>query len=119
MGLDETELSSRFEALQFLTDGVYDPETAAFVTPSGKSKYYVATDHLESPRYRTLTPDDLFDLTVRHGLHFNQSTQTGIVYHMMAALSEQGRLGVTAIGDSPEEAQALYQKVIDVLDAEA
>ena len=108
-----------FLTLQFLTDGVYDPDTAAFLTPSGKAKHYVASDHVESPRYRAFTPDDLFDLTVRNGLHFNQATQTGIVYHMMAALSEQGRLGVTAIADSPAEAQALYQKVISVLDAEA
>ena len=38
---------------------------------------------------------------------------------MMTALSEQGRLGVTAIADSREEAEGLYRKVIGVLDAEA
>jgi hypothetical protein len=108
-----------FLTLQFLTDGDYDAERAVFKTPAGHEKFYLATDHLESPLYRALTPDDLFDIAVRHKLHFNQSTQTGIVFHMMATLSEQGRLGLTAIADSHAEAEALYARVADVLDAEA
>ena len=28
---------------------------------------------------------------------------------MMSALSELGRVGLTAVGDSPEEADAMYQ----------
>ena len=105
--------------LQFLTDGLYHPEDAAFRTAAGREKCYVATDHLESAVLRALTPDDLFDVTVRHGLHFNQSTQTGVVYHMMATLSECGRLGLTAIGDTPAEAQALYERTAQVLETEA
>ena len=60
-----------FLTLQFLTDGVYDPETATFTAPSGAQKHFVASDRVESPAYRGLTPDDLFDLAVRHGLHFD------------------------------------------------
>src|SRR5581483_3890580 len=48
-----------FLTLQFLTDGTYDAETAVFTAPSGKHKYFIASDHIESPLYRGLTPDDL------------------------------------------------------------
>ena len=48
--------------------------------------------------------------SVRHGLHFDQSRQTGVVFHMMAALTEAGHLGLTAVGDSPEEARTLYDR---------
>jgi hypothetical protein len=54
-----------FLTLQFLTDGAYDPESAVFTAPSGRPKYFIASDHVESPSYRTLTADDLFDLAVR------------------------------------------------------
>ena len=108
-----------FLTLQFLTDGTYDPETAIFTAPSGKRKYFIASDHVESPLYRGLTPDDLFDIVVRHGLHFDQSRQTGIVFHMMAALTEAGHVGMTAVGDSPEEARKMYDRAIAVLDEEA
>ena len=108
-----------FLTLQFLTDGTYNHEAATFTAPSGKHKYFIASDKVESPAYRGLTPDDLFDIVVRHGLHFDQSRQIGVVFHMMAALTESGHLGMTAVGDSREEARELYERAIAVLDAEA
>src|SRR5439155_27355146 len=69
-----------FLTLQFLTDGRYDPETAAFTAPGGRQKFFVASDHLESPAYRVFTPEDLFDLVARRGLHFDQTRQTGVIF---------------------------------------
>jgi hypothetical protein len=108
-----------FLTLQFLTDGVYDPATGVFRAPSGHEKHFVASDHVESPLYRSLTPDDLFDIVVRHGLHFDQARQTGVVFHMMSALGEHGRTGLTAVADDPAGADELYERVVSVLDEEA
>src|SRR5216110_1573336 len=107
-----------FLTLQFLTDGRYDPKTAIFTAPNGQQKFFVASDHVESPRYRTLTPDDLFDIVVRHDLHFDQTRQTGVVFHMMSALGELGRTGLTAVGNSHEDAKAMYERAVAVLDQE-
>jgi len=108
-----------FLTLQFLTGGTYDPESATFATPTGRKKFLVASDHVESTRYRGFTPDDLFDIVVRRGLHFGQVRQTGIVFHMLSALASAGRLGLTAVGDSPEEARAIFDQAQKVLDEEA
>jgi len=108
-----------FLTLQFLTDGAYDAEKAVFTAPSGQQKHFVASDHVENPLYRTLTADDLFDLAVRTGLHFDQSRQKGVVFHMMSALGEHGRTGLTAVAESPEEAHALYEQAVATLDDEA
>jgi hypothetical protein len=97
-----------FLTLQFLTDGGYDPATGMFMAPSGRPKYLVATDHLESELLRGLTVDDLFDIAVREGLHFDQARQTGIVFHMMGPLTELGRVGLTAVGDDPVQADAAF-----------
>ena len=107
-----------FLTLQFLTDGTYDPDTAIFTAPNGRQKFFVASDHVESPQYRTLTPDDLFDIVVRHNLHFGQTRQTGVLFHMMSALGELGRMGLTAVGNSHEEAKATYDRAIAVLNEE-
>jgi hypothetical protein len=107
-----------FLTLQFLTDGTYDTETGIFTAPNGQQKFFVASDHVESPRYRTLTPDDLFDIVVRHKLHFGQTRQTGVVFHMMSALGELGRMGLTAVGNSHADAKALYERAVAVLDRE-
>ncbi len=108
-----------FLTLQFLTGGAYDPETAVFTTPGGQRKFLVASDHVESPLYRGYTPDDLFDLVVRRGLHFGQVRQTGVVLHMLSALGSSGRLGLTAVGNSPEEAHEIFAAAKAALDEEA
>jgi PGM1 C-terminal domain len=107
-----------FLTLQFLTDGCYNPETGIFTAPNGQQKFFVASDHVESPSYRTLTPDDLFDIVVRHDLHFDQTRQTGVVFHMMSALGELGRTGLTAVGNSHEDAKATYERAVTVLEQE-
>ena len=101
------------------TDGTYDPDKAVFFTPSGHEKDFVANDHLESPAYRALSPDDLFDIAVRRGLHFDQTRETGVVFYMLASLAENGRIGLVAIGDSAAEADALYRRTQSVLDDES
>ena len=108
-----------FLTLQFLTGGTYDPASATFATPNGRKKFLVASDHVDSPRFRGYTPDDLFDLAVRRGLHFGQVRQVGIVFHMLSALGSAGRLGLTAVGDSPQEARELFEKAQAVLEEEA
>ena len=107
-----------FLTLQFLTDGTYNPDTGIFTAPNGEQKFFVASDHVESPRYRTLTPDDLFDIVVRHNLHFDQTRQTGVVFHMMSALGQLGKTGLTAVGNSHKDARATYDRAIAVLDQE-
>ena len=108
-----------FLTLQFLTGGSYDPTTALFTAPSGREKHMVATDHLESPAFRGLTHDHLFDIMARHGLHFDQSRQVGVVFHMMSALSELGRIGLTAVGETPQEADATYRRAEQIITDEA
>jgi len=105
--------------LQFLTDGSYDAEAGVFRTPRGEAKSFIASDHVHSPLYRAFTHDDLFDIVARHGLHFDQSRHTGIVLHMVNGVGEQGALGLTAVANTREEAEALYQKTVQVLDEEA
>ena len=108
-----------FLTLQFLTAGAYHPDTGLFATPMGREKHLVATDHLESPHLRGLTIDDLFDIVARHGLHFEPGRQTGVVFHMISCLTEHGRVGLTAVGDTPEEADAIYRRAAQILLDEA
>jgi hypothetical protein len=108
-----------FLTLQFLTDGTYDGERGVFLTPSGTAKYLVATDHFEDDRLKALTVRELFDVVVRHGLHFDQARRTGVVFHMISCLTECGRVGLTAVGDTPEDARRLYEKAQSVVLQEA
>ncbi|MEM7249287.1 MAG: peptide ligase PGM1-related protein [Acidobacteriota bacterium] len=105
--------------LEFLTSGRYDAEAGLFKAPNGRSKFYVADDHVEDPSFQQLTPDDVFDFAVCSGLHFDHSLRTGIVWHLLSCITQHGRLGLTAVGNTPEEAEALRQRAIEGLRAEA
>jgi hypothetical protein len=108
-----------FLTLQFLTDGSYDGAHGRFLTPTGSSKCLVATDHFEDERLKALTVTDLFDVVVNHGLHFDQSRRTGVVFHMISCLTECGRVGLTAVGDDPDDARRIYEEAQVVLLREA
>ncbi len=104
-----------FLTLQFLTDGTYNEAEGRFIAPDGREKFYVASDHVEVPGLDTLTPQDLLDIALMHGLHFDQARQVGSVFHMLSALPAHGFVGVTSVGDSSHDAQGRYDHVIDVL----
>jgi PGM1 C-terminal domain len=105
-----------FFTLQALTDGRYDPLAAEYRTGNGELKHYVATDHLAGERYATLTPDDLLDVAERRTISWDGETETGIALHMVSALAAAGWIGLTAIGDTLEQARALYADVNAALD---
>jgi hypothetical protein len=49
---------------------------------------------------------------------YDGAKQTGVMFHMIGALSEYGKLGMVCIGKSVEEANEIYKKTIAVLDKE-
>ena len=108
-----------FLALQFLTGGRLDPESGNFLSPRGHPKYYSNTDNLRSPAYRGLNAQDLIEITTANRLHYDHGTESGALFHMIGALSEYGKVGLTAIGNSHEEAAGIQQRARDVLDREA
>ena len=105
-------------ALQFLTGGALDTATGLFLAPSGQAKYYKATDNLYSDRYRGLLPEDLVDLLTINKLHYSHGTESGVLFHLIGALSEFGKLGLTAIANSPAQVDELYAHTLEVLDRE-
>jgi hypothetical protein len=106
-------------ALTTLTDGAYDPLAGEYRTRLGDLKHYAATDHLDSPAYRSLTPDDLLDVVAERELGWDAERDVGVVLHMVSALAVAGRIGLTAIGDTLEEARRRYYDVKAAVDAAA
>lgn len=108
-----------FQMLQFLTDGHYDERSGAFVTPMGHTRTYYATDNLVSPAYRRFVPEDLIDIIVEQGLHYDATRQEGVVFNLIGAMSEHGKLGLVCIAETLEVATALSRRAVETLDREA
>jgi hypothetical protein len=107
-----------FMTLKFLTNGRYDLSSGLFYSQQGRAKYYMATDNLQKLQYQGLLPNDLMDIIAYYQLHFDTSTETGAVFHLMGCLSEFGKLGLTCIGNSPQHAEDCYRRVVKAIDDE-
>jgi Pre ATP-grasp domain len=92
-------------ALELLSGGAYEPETAVFRAACGSVRHYVASDHVESPRLRALGAGGLLALPSLPRLG---ADGCGVVFHMLSSLDELGRMGMTAIGVSAVDAQARF-----------
>ena len=108
-----------FLMLQFLTDGKYHADSGEFITASGNKRCYFASDNVSDDRYKGLTPSDLINIAMFHSLMYDGATQEGVVFHLIGALSEFGKLGMVCIASTHERARSFYDRAIEVLDAES
>jgi Pre ATP-grasp domain len=103
--------------MQALTDGHFEANECRFQTTQGE-RFYVATDHLESPAYTALTPDDVLDAVRDERLSWDPERLVGVALHLVSAVAVAGRLGLTAVGSDPGDAQRRFvaaQKVVNDL----
>jgi hypothetical protein len=101
-------------ALELLSGGAYDPESATFRAACGSLRHYVATDHLESPRLKALGHNGVLSMAPRLALD-----GCGVVFHMLSSLDELGRVGMTAIGRTAADAQQRFESAQAMLLAAA
>lgn len=108
-----------FLMLQFLTDGIYNAEEGTYYTSKGNLvRYYFCSDNLKNEKYRGLSPHDLIDIAMVNDLHYDGTSQEGVMFHLIGALSQFGKLGVVCIGNTPERAREFYAKIMEVLEKE-
>lgn len=106
-------------ATSFLTGGRYMPESGSFKTPSGRKIFYVSFSNIAPSEAKGLCPDDIIDIVTEFGLHYNSATCCGVIFHMMGALSQYGRLSGTCVADSPEKAWELVETTKQILAEQA
>lgn len=107
-----------FLLLQFLTDGLYRQDYGDYITASGNKRFYLASDNVENEKFKGLTPHDLLDIVIHHELMYDATKQEGIMFHLMGALSQYGKLGILAIGSTRERATEFFERIISVLNEE-
>jgi hypothetical protein len=77
----------------------------------------MATDNLKSPRLVGRTPAEVIATVDGSGLAFDPATATGVTLHLLGALPGAGKMGVTCIAETTEQADRMYQDVLTALDA--
>lgn len=101
--------------LQFLTRGNYNSVSGQYLLPDGNEKFYFFTDNLQHESFKGLLPADLIDIAICNQLHYDSTREEGVMFHMIGALSQFGKLGIICIGSTPERAKTFYKKTWQVL----
>jgi len=107
-----------FIMLQFLTGGLYKWQEGTYATADNQKRFYISSDNVQNDRYKGLTPHDLIDIAMCNHILYDGAKQTGVMFHMIGALSQFGKLGMVCIGKTVAEAQDYYDKTIAILDKE-
>lgn len=103
-----------FRTAFFLTGAIYNPTTGNLM--SGKTPiHYYAMDFIEDQKYRQFNSEELINLVKNSKISFNKETKQGVLLYITGMLEEYGRFGAICIGQSAEEAEEYYKKMIKVI----
>ena len=100
-----------YTVLRHLVPGRYDEQTGCWVAEDGTSRYYRADDNLQHADWLGMSPSAAIQAVEDAGLSFDNATGSGVVLHMLSGLAVDGRMGLTAIGRTPDEAAMLHTGV--------
>ncbi|PLS75832.1 MAG: hypothetical protein CYG61_05220 [Actinobacteria bacterium] len=100
-----------FWMARLATGGIYDAGTGELRVADG-TRTYVATDNLKSERLAGSTPAEVIEAVDKAGLAFDPLSRTGATLHLLGALPGFGKMGVTCVAETLEDAEALYREVV-------
>jgi hypothetical protein len=99
-----------------VTNGSYDVRSASLVSSRGRAKAYYSTDNLQSRNYVGLRPSDLLQHATVAGFTYDAADERGCIFHMLGALPEFGKVGVTCIADTRREALEDFDALVASMD---
>jgi hypothetical protein len=107
-----------FWMARLVTGTRYDLFTGELRRADGGVRCYVATDNLKSGRLKGRSPSDVISLVDGSGLGYDAGSATGTTLHLLGATPSTGKLGATCIAETPEAADDLYRKLLDLVGAD-
>ena len=99
-----------------LDPGRYQPDPGRWESAAGGVRCYRSTDNLLDPRWVGLAPARVIAAVRDAGLAWDRNRRTGVVLHLLSCLAVDGRMGLTAIAPTPQDADALYDHALEVLE---
>ena len=102
-----------FWMARLATGGVYDRASGELVAPGGPRRY-LATDNLHDDRLVGVAPARVIEAVEAAGLAFDPATGTGTTLHLLGALDQFGKMGMTCIAATLDDAEAMYAEAESV-----
>jgi hypothetical protein len=104
-----------YAALRNVVPGRYDTAAGRWIADDGSTRAYSSTDNLVDEAWLGIPPGEVIRAVHEAGLQFDPVSRTGTVLHMLSGLAIDGRFGLTAIAETPAEAEAMFEGVRDAV----
>lgn len=100
-----------FRIAFYLTGAKYNHKTG-MLQYGNTPVYYLAMEFIESPKYVGLDPMELINIVANSKISFNRNTKKGALVYMPGMIHDYGRFGAICIGQSEENAEMYYKKLL-------
>jgi hypothetical protein len=106
--------------LKLLTHGSTDDISGVYYSDTLQERCYVSSDCIQNETLKKLVPLDVKDIfDKRKDLNWCPERQTGIVCHLLGCVSENGKIGMTSIAETPYLAQQQFDRAVAFLLSES
>ena len=106
--------------LKLLTHGSTDEISGVYYSDSLQIRCYVSSDCIQGESLKHLVPMDIKEIFEARGdLNWCPERQMGIVCHLLGCVSENGKIGMTSIADTPHAAQRQFDQAVALLLSES
>ncbi|KAL3809449.1 hypothetical protein ACHAXA_001277 [Cyclostephanos tholiformis] len=106
--------------LKLLTHGSTDETSGVYYSDTHQVRCYVSSDCIQGESLRHLVPMDIKEIfEARKDLNWCPERQMGVVCHLLGCVSENGKIGMTSIADTPEGAQRQFDQAVSFLLSES
>jgi len=92
--------------VRLATGAKWDP-AAGQLAVDGRRLFYTATDNLKSARLVGSDPGKVIEAIASRGLALEPGGDAGVALHLLGALHDHGKMGMTCVAGSVEEADEL------------
>jgi hypothetical protein len=105
--------------LKLLTHGSTDETSGVYYSDSLQTRCYVSSDCIQGESLRHLVPMDIKEIFEASPMNWCPDRQMGVVCHLLGCVSENGKIGMTSIADTPQVAQRQFDQAVALLLSES
>ncbi|MBL6989550.1 MAG: hypothetical protein ISR65_07220 [Bacteriovoracaceae bacterium] len=104
-----------YRTAKFLTNSNYDENSGKLKAQDGSSVFYMSNDNILNSSLKGTKIDTFLAFMQHQGVLFDKSKNTGVVFHLLGALHDHGKIGYTAIGTTQASAHHIFDKTLKLV----
>lgn len=104
-----------YQLAKHLTSSRFDYRTGTLRTEGNQKIYYQSNDNWLDEKLKGKAISSLLDFMVQNHVTYNPLLKSGVIFHMLGTMKENGKIGFTVIGASYSHVESLKKNCEELL----